>query len=276
MTAVHLDWFDRFLKPRAAVPAPPQPPVKVFVMGRNRWGEEETWPPERAVTTRLYLVPGTLQEAPPGDDEPESEFDFDPANPVPTAGGATFLPGGYVGLHAGPRDQRTVEDRLDVVTFDSAPFERGVELAGPVRVVLHAATSAADTDWTAKLVDVHPDGRALSICDGIVRARYRGGSSVAEPAIPRQTYRYQIELGHTSIEVPAGHALRVEISSSNFPRLDVNTNHGGPLATATEQDLVTAHQRIRHSTAAPSYLQLCILPTTDPSDDLPGASTWPA
>jgi putative CocE/NonD family hydrolase len=282
MTAVHLSWFDRFLKrPGSRVESPS---VRFFVMGANRWREETAWPPERAVTTRLYLMPpaatappdmdtartGILRAAPPADDEPAARFDFDPVDPVPTAGGATFLPGAYVGLNAGPRDQRVIEDRPDVLLYTTRPLTSDVEIAGAVTVVLSAQTSAADTDWTAKLVDVYPDGRALGICDGIIRARYRNGTSRAEPVTPGRIYEYRIDLGHTSIVLPAGHALRVEISSSNYPRFDVNPNHGGVLATATERDFVTAHQTIHHRRETPSYLELQVL--------LPDyvELTWPA
>jgi putative CocE/NonD family hydrolase len=264
MTAVQLDWFNRFLKADASAPSP-QAPVKVFVMGSNRWRTEARWPPERAVTTRLYLVPapdgaGSLRSEPPGADEPAAEFVFDPADPVPTTGGSTFLPGAYVGLNAGPRDQRTVEARPDVLSYTTAPLEYGLEIGGAVSVVLHARTSAADTDWTAKLVDVHPDGRALSVCDGIVRARYRHGTSHAEPVIPGECHEYRIDLGHTAVVIAAGHAVRVEISSSNYPRFDVNPNHGGAVARATQGDLVTARQTIQHAASTPSYLELHVLP----------------
>lgn len=266
MTAVQLDWFSTFLKADAPARSA-EAPVKVFVMGSNRWRAEATWPPQRAVTTRLYLVPapdgaapGSLQRELPGDDERAAEFVFDPADPVPTAGGATFLPGAYVGLHAGPRDQRTVEARPDVLSYTTAPLEHDLEIGGAVNVVLHARTSATDTDWTAKLVEVHPDGRALSICDGIVRARYRHGTSHAEPVIPGECHEYRIDLGYTSIVIPAGHAVRVEISSSNYPRFDVNPNHGGAIATAIQGDFVKAHQTIQHAASTPSYLELQVLP----------------
>jgi hypothetical protein len=279
MTAIHLTWFDRFLKApdetgRAAHAE--TPPVRVFVMGSNGWREETAWPPGHAVTTRLYLVPtaygavsGALRAAPPADDEPATRFVFDPADPVPTVGGATFLPGAYVGLHAGPRDQRAIEERPDVLLYTTEPLEQELEIAGAVTVVLSAETSAADTDWTAKLVDVYPDGRAFSICDGIIRARYRNGTSQAEPVTPGQIYEYRIDLGHTSMVLPSGHALRVEISSSNYPRFDVNPNHGGLPATATERDFVKAHQAIHHRAGTPSYLELQVLP----ADQEPGHGT---
>jgi putative CocE/NonD family hydrolase len=273
MTAVQLDWFSSFLKAGAATDErrsarAAEASVKVFVMGSNRWRAEASWPPQRAVTTRLYLVPapdgavsGSLQSEPPEAGERAAGFVFDPADPVPTVGGATFLPGAYVGLHAGPRDQRIVEARPDVLSYTTAPLEYDLEIGGAVNVVLHAQTSAMDTDWTAKLVEVHPDGRALSICDGIVRARYRHGTSHAEPVTPGESHEYRIDLGYTSIVIPAGHAVRVEISSSNYPRFDVNPNHGGATATATEGDFVKAHQTIQHAAPTPSYLELQVLPT---------------
>ena len=269
MTSVHLDWFSRFLKPGAArVEAAP---VRVFVMGANAWRGETEWPPARAVTDRLYLggtqtadgFAGTLRHQLPDAGTASTTFLFDPANPVPTVGGATFLPGAYVGLHAGPRDQRAVESRADVVCYDSETFTQDFEIAGPVAVVLHAATSAADTDWTAKLVDVHPDGRALNICDGIIRARYREGTSL-HSGEPGQPHSYRIDLGATCIVIFAGHALRLEVSSSNFPRFDVNPNHGGIIATADKDDLVVAQQTILHGRAHPSCLELYVIPAPDP------------
>ncbi|MCU1492783.1 MAG: peptidase [Acidimicrobiaceae bacterium] len=270
MTRVHLDWFSQILKSDAG--AADAAPVRVFVMAANVWRDEAQWPPARAAATSMYLAGdrtedgfvGSLQHQPPLLGAESVTFSFDPADPVPTVGGATFLPGAYVGLHAGPRDQRGVEGRSDVLCYESEAFTADLEIAGPVALVLHACTSAADTDWTAKLVDVHPDGRALNICDGIVRARYRQGTGSPIPVEPDQPFEYRIDLGATCIVIFAGHALRLEVSSSNFPRFDVNPNHGGDIATAEKNDLVIAQQTVLHSGAYPSRLELFVIPGPEP------------
>jgi hypothetical protein len=234
-------------------------------MGDNAWRTEDAFPPARARTERWYLHPGPdsagrLDNELPGVDEGFSGFAYDPADPVPTVGGATFLPGAFVGLNAGQRDQRAVERRPDVLSFTSTALREPLELCGPVTMVLHAATDAADTDWTAKLVDVYPDGRALNVCDGIIRARYRTGAEQAEFIPPGAAREFSIDLGATSLVLSAGHALRVEISSSNFPRFDAHPNTADPIAAVTAAELVLAHQQIWHSAEHPSCLEISTVP----------------
>jgi putative CocE/NonD family hydrolase len=165
----------------------------------------------------------------------------------------------YVGLHAGQRDQRAVEERADVLSYTTAPLADDLEICGPVAVSLWAATDALDTDWTAKLVDVYPDGRALNICDGIIRARYARGTDHEELVTPGVPTEFRIDLGATAIVIAAGHRLRLDVSSSNFPRFDANPNHGGDIASATGDDLVVAHQQVFHGAAHPSYLELSVI-----------------
>jgi putative CocE/NonD family hydrolase len=160
----------------------------------------------------------------------------------------------------GPRDQRAIEARADVLSFTSEPLTEDLEVTGPVSVTLHAATSAADTDFTAKLVDVWPDGRALGVVDGIVRARYRDGGGRAAPITPGEVYEYTIDLIATSQVFKAGHRLRVDIASSNFPCFDRNPGNGAPAATATERDFVVADQTVFHDDARPSYITLPVIP----------------
>jgi putative CocE/NonD family hydrolase len=258
MTRIQLDWFRRFLTDEPEDPR--RAPVTVFVMGANVWRDETAWPPERAtLTTFTFGVAddgtGTLRRGGPAEGGWRS-FDFDPADPVPTLGGGTLLPGAYTSLNSGPRDQRPIEARADVLVYTGETLDADFELCGDVQVTLWAATSAADTDWTAKLVDVHPDGRAISVCDGIVRARYRSGTSAARMLESNSPHEFVLDLGTTAILIPAGHALRVEISSSNFPRFDVNPNHGGDIASATEADYQVAHQRVLHGVDHPSRLQV--------------------
>ncbi|NUT38622.1 MAG: CocE/NonD family hydrolase [Thermoactinospora sp.] len=179
------------------------PAVKIFVMGDDVWRDEEAWPLARAVETRYYLHSDGVLSQEPKAGEPVT-FTFDPGDPVPTTGGATLLPDP---VNVGPQDQREVEKRPDVLCFTTAPLEADLEVTGPVSVTLHARSSAPSTDWTAKLVNVHPDGRALSVVDGIVRTTR--STSVVDLVATSQVFK-------------AGHRIRVEISSSNHPRFDVN------------------------------------------------------
>ncbi|MCW2492395.1 MAG: peptidase [Frankiales bacterium] len=263
LTRVQLDWFATHLSETSA--RQPEPAVSIFVMGDNVWRNEDAFPPARARTEQWYLHPGAagagrLNSETPGAEEGFSGFDYDPDDPVPTVGGATLLPGFYVGFNAGQRDQRAVEQRADVLSFTSAVLDAPLELCGPVSMILHAATDAADTDWTAKLVDVHPDGRALNVCDGIIRARYRAGGEQPEFVPPGTVTEFSIELGATSLVLAPGHALRVEISSSNFPRFDAHPNIAEPINSVSADAVVTAHQQIWHSAEHPSCLQLTTVP----------------
>jgi hypothetical protein len=263
LTRIQLDWFGAHL---ADNPAPQlAPAVSIFVMGDNSWREEDSWPPDRAQTQRWYLQEdpngnGRLDPQLPGPDGGFTAFAYDPANPVPTVGGATFLPGVYVGFNAGQRDQRGVERRPDVLSFTGPALAQPMELCGPVSMVLSAATDAPDTDWTAKLVDVFPDGRALNVCDGIIRARYRNGGEQPEYIPPGTVTQVRIDLGATSVVLAAGHSLRVEISSSNFPRFDAHPNSAGPIAAVSSAELEVAHQLIGHSAEHPSHLEVSTVP----------------
>jgi putative CocE/NonD family hydrolase len=214
------------------------PPVQMFVMGANRWRDEDDWPLARAQDARFYLRSGgRLTREAPADDAP-SEFVYDPADPVPTVGGNTLLPGG--GLVMGPRDRRAVRERPDVLLYTSEVLGQDVEVTGPLTATLHVASSARDTDFTAALLDIYPDGRAIGIADGILRLRYRNGFAEQQPAMPGEVYEIEVDLAATSNVFKAGHRIGVEVSSSNFPRFDRNPNHGGVIAEATEYDFVIA------------------------------------
>jgi uncharacterized protein len=240
------------------------PRVKLFVMGDNVWRDEDDWPLARTQWTRWYLHPaGSLSPAAPQPGAPASHFSYDPANPVPTVGGPTLMnggPDGGVSWMDGSRDQRAIEARPDVLSFTSEVLDGDIEVTGPLQVTLHAATSAADTDFTARLVDVWPDGRAMGVADGIVRARYRDGTGQAHPITPGRVYEYPIDLIATSQVFKAGHRIRVDLSSSNFPCFDRNPGNGAPAATATERDFVVAGQTICHDSGHPSYITLPIIP----------------
>ncbi len=265
VTAEQIRWFDHFLK-REDNGVPADKPVKLFVMGVDVWREEDDWPLPDTEWREYYLhsdgraagAGGTLSVAKP-DREPADAYLYDPRDPVPTVGGATFLPGLFVAANAGPRDQRAVESRADVLCYTSAVLEEDLEVTGPVSLVLYVRSSARDTDFTGKLVDVHPDGRAMILTDGILRARYRGGFDRPESLTPGTVYRLEIDLVATANVFRAGHRIRLEVSSSNFPRFDRNTNTGGVIATETADDFIVATNEVLHDAAHPSHLLLPVI-----------------
>ncbi|MDH3305972.1 MAG: CocE/NonD family hydrolase [Acidimicrobiia bacterium] len=265
-----LRWFDYWLK-GIDTGIMDEPPIRLFVMGRNTWRNEHEWPLERTEFTPWFLHSagrantlhgdGTLDPEPPGA-EPADRYSYDPDNPVPTVGGNnstwTLMKFAADQVVPGPLDQRVVERRDDVLVYTSAALERDVEVTGPVEVVLYAASSSTDTDFTAKLVDVWPDGRAIHIAEGIIRARHRNGFDGVEFLEPGEVQSYTIELASTSNVFLSGHRIRVEISSSNFPRFDRNLNTGGSIATGTEME--TADQTVLHTADYPSHILLPIIP----------------
>ena len=172
-------------------------------------------------------------------------------------GGAVISPGMLDDV--GPLDQRQIEAREDVLCYTTLPLERPVEVTGPIELVLHVSSSARDTDFTGKLVDVHPDGRAEILTDGILRARYR--QSLSSPVLmePSQVYELRIDLEATSNVFLTGHRIRLEVSSSNFPRFDRNSNTGGTIASEQEKDFVQAINRVYHSQVNPSHLVLPVI-----------------
>lgn len=254
-------WFDYWLKD-TDTGIMDEPPVSIFVMGENRWRHEQEWPPARIHYTRWYFHSGGaantldgdggLSPVPPAADEPVDAYSYDPDDPAPTLRGNTLM------IPHGVADQRSVEARPDVLVYTSEQLERDLEITGPIKVYLYAASSAVDTDFTAKLVVVRPDGYAQNLQDGIIRARYR--TSAREPAFitPGQVYEYAIDLWATSYLCQAGHRLRVEISSSNFPRFDRNPNTGAPLGS--DARLETARQTVHHTAAHPSHILLPVIP----------------
>jgi putative CocE/NonD family hydrolase len=254
MTAATLQWFDYALKGKTNEYASGAP-VRLFVMGENAWRSEREFPLARARETSYYLRGGALSTSPPGEEPPES-FEYDPASPVPTIGGRLCC--GNAQLPPGPFDQRPNEGRPDVLVYSTPALDKDVEVTGFVRAALYASSSAADTDFTAMLVDVEPSGYARYLADGIVRARYRNSTAKAEPIEPGKTYRYDIDLWATSNVFKAGHRIRLYISSSNFPRFNRNLNTGEPIAGARR--MVKAAQRVYHDRAHPSALILPVIP----------------
>ncbi len=255
------DWYGYWLKGKDTG-VEDWPPVKIFVMGENEWRDEREWPLERTQWTKAYLHSGgnansadgdgVLHFGPPSYEEPDT-FVYDSNNPVPTTGGNNLM-----GVPIGPHDQREIESRKDILVYTSAPLKEDTEVTGPVKMVLYAASTAKDTDFTAKLVDVYPDGRAINICDGIIRARYRNSNTDLELIEPGKIYEYEIDLWVTSNLFKKGHRIRLEVSSSNFPRFDRNPNSGKPFGTDTE--LLKATQTIYHDANHPSYIVLPVIP----------------
>lgn len=243
--------------------APPasvaQPRVRVFVMGKNRWREFDAWPPDAELVEFFLTSDRRLTREQPGGDGGSVTFTFDPRDPVPTVGGPNLLSDSEAAYQSGPWDQSALDGRDDIVRFVGDPLTRPLEVIGQLSVTLWAATSAADTDWTAKLVDVHPDGRALNIADGIIRARHRDGVERAVTPEPGRPYEYVIDLVATAHQFGEGHRLRLDVSSSNFPRFDVNPGNGQQMADALPDSYVTAEQSIHLGQARPSRLTLPVI-----------------
>ncbi len=253
--SLQLEWFDQWLMGKDT-PLVSTPPVRVFVMGADKWLEDRSWPPEHARARSFYLEnDGALGSEPPR--KPlQDHYVYDPVRPVPTRGGAVCCNPKV--FPWGPMDQRAVEQRSDVLVYSTAPLKHEVEAVGPVSVRLFAATSARDTDFTAKLVDVFPDGYARNLSDGILRLRYRNSLEKPELAQPGRVYEITIDAGVTANVFQKGHRIRLEISSSNFPRFDRNPNTGEAAADAVR--VLTAQQTIFHDREHPSRLELMVIP----------------
>jgi putative CocE/NonD family hydrolase len=194
----------------------------------------------------------------PGDEQPD-RYVYDPADPAPTIGGPTSLPAPFMRTNSGPMDQQRVEERADVLVYSSEPLSQPLEVIGPLTVVLHAATSAHDTDFVAKLCDVGPDGVSMILAEGVLRARYREGYDAARPVEPDRVYEYKIDLVATSNVFLAGHRIRVAITSSSFPRFDRNTGTGRPLGADRAEDLIVARQLVFHDHERGSHIVLPVV-----------------
>ncbi|MCS7025862.1 MAG: CocE/NonD family hydrolase [Bryobacteraceae bacterium] len=257
-----MQWFDRHLRGRES---PPLPPLRLFVMGVNKWREEQQWPLARAVPTAFYFHSrkganslagdGRLMRRPPQRSH-QDRFTYDPNNPVPTQGGATCCNPKV--FPWGPQDQTPVENRRDVLVYTSPELDHDLEVTGPIKASLFVSTTARDTDFTAKLVDVYPDGRAINLTDGILRLRYRDSLEKPVLAEPGKIYPITIDVGVTSNVFRAGHRIRVEISSSNFPRFDRNLNTGG--IHGSESTGRIAEQTLYLGPSHPSHILLPLIP----------------
>ncbi len=261
LTALTLRWYDHLLKD-VDNGISQEKPVKIFVMGKNIWREEDSWPLARARETRYYLHSagkanmlggdGTLSTTSPAS-EAADKYVYDPADPVPTRGGP-------VPFHesAGPVDQRPTESREDVLVYTTPAFQRDTEVTGPVTLELYVSSSAVDTDFTGKLIDVWPNGNAENLLDGILRARYRNSMEKAEFMNPGEIYKLTINLWSTSNVFLAGHKLRLEVSSSNFPRFDRNLNTGEDPESGKR--MIKASNLVYHDREHPSALVVPIVP----------------
>lgn len=262
LNQVEMRWFDFWLKGEQNGIAS-EAPVRLFVLGENRWRDESDWPLPDAENVEYYFHSdggantaggnGRLDQTPPGD-EPPDEYIYDPADPVPFIMDPGFAQVG------GPDDYREVEARPDVLVYTSAPLGEDVEVTGPIKVRLYAASSARDTDFTAKLLDVFPDGYAMRLNDGIVRARFRTSIRRPTPIVPGRIYAYEIDCWAVSNLFRTGHCIRVEISSSAFPKFEPNLNTGRPIAL--DRRGVRARQTIFHDKDYPSCIVLPLVKRT--------------
>jgi putative CocE/NonD family hydrolase len=260
-----LRWYDAILKGQANG-VEREKPVKIFVMGKNEWRDEDDWPLSRAKSMRYFLHAtgggatglagnGTLSTAAPGEEKPD-QYVYDPSDATPTIGGPLCC--GSLPTGIGPEDQRPAEMRADVLVFTTPAFAQDTEVTGPVALDLYVSSSAVDTDFTGMLVDVWPNGFAQNLTSGILRMRYRNSQEKPELANPGETYHVTVDLWATSNVFLAGHKLRLEVSSSNFPRFDRNLNTGEIQARATR--MIKATNVIYHDKAHPSALVLPVVP----------------
>jgi len=254
-------WFDRWLK-QIDNGADREAPVRVFVMGRNQWVDENEWPIARTRYTKYYLHSGgnangrkgdgVLSTRAPASEQPD-RFKADPANPVPYLAALNWHQVG------GPDDFSEIELRRDLLVYTGPVVDAPLRICGPLRVKLFAASSARDTDWTAKILDVHPSGFAQRLNDGVVRARFRNGPDREQLLTPGKVEEYEIDAWSTCIELQQGHRLRLEIASSAFGKYDVNPNTCGPIGTETQRAI--AEQTVYHDRSRASYL---LLPVVSP------------
>ncbi|WP_460434170.1 CocE/NonD family hydrolase [Angustibacter speluncae] len=260
---VHIQFFDQHLKD--APPATPAPRVRIFVMGIDQWRDETDWPLPDTQYTDYHLTSGgsantrdgdgSLQRDAPGT-QSSDEFRYDPRDPLPTAGGALLPP--LPGL-VGPVDQRVVDGRADVLCYTGPVLTDPVEVTGFVELKVFVSASTVDTDITAKLVDVFPDGRAINLCDGILRLRYRNSLSEPELMTPGEVYEVTVPMSVTSNVFLPGHRIRLDVSGSNFPHYDRNSNTGGLISSEALEDMVVADTTIHHGGARPSRLVLPVI-----------------
>ena len=246
-----LEWFDYWMKDGQE---PSGAPIRIFVMGENVWREENEWPLERTEYRQFYLHDDKeLSSERPGARSGPLKYTYDPKDPVPTLGGNIME-----STLRGPYDQSPLDDRNDVLRFVTQTFSEPMEITGPISAELYAATDSTDTDYMAKLIVVKPDGEAFNLVDGVIRARYREGFEKPRLIEPGKVYQYSIDMWATSYVLMPGDRLRIDITSSNFPRLARNLNTGAEFARTTKMKV--AHQTIHMSDQYPSHIVLPIIP----------------
>ena len=271
--ALQVRWYDHWLK-GIDNGLTSEPPVKLFVMGRNQWVYEQEYPLARTDYRPFYFTSaggansdkgnGGLSWTKPVKPSPPDRFGYDPDKPVPSLGGNNCC---GTPTPAGPKDQRPIESRQDILLYTSDVLQDELEVTGPVKVVLYASSDAVDTDFVAKLVDVHPDGTSYNMAEGIVRARYRDSLSAPSLMKPGEVYRFEIDLVGTSIAFLKGHRIRVHVTSSHFPQFDRNPNTGAKFGTTAE--IKVAQQTVYHDAERPSHIVLPVIP----SRGAPGSSS---
>jgi putative CocE/NonD family hydrolase len=258
-------WFDYFLKGENNHILETMPKVRYFTMGINKWQTSDTWPPQGAQPMSFFLSSigkantldgdGVLSDAAPTADNAD-KFDYDPMNPVPSYGGNVCCTGNAVS--GGAFDQRKMEARPDILVYSTEPLKQGIEVSGPIEVTLYVSSDAKDTDFTVKLIDVYPDGRAYNLDETIQRARYRNGYDKPQVWMEAgKVYKLMLQPMTTSNFFEAGHRIRLEVSSSNFPRFDRNLNTGGK--NYDESKGVVAHNAIHHSRQYPSEVKITVV-----------------
>jgi uncharacterized protein len=262
--ALTYGWFDYFLKGEDNGFLAKNPKVRYYTMGSNQWQTSDTWPPEGAKPVTYYLASaghanslsgdGSLLPSPEPKDSPD-KFVYDPMNPVPTHGGGFCCLGAE--YKAGALDQRGLEARDDVLVYSSGPLKEGIEVSGPIDVTLYVSSDAKDTDFTVKLIEVLPDGTAYNIQENIQRVRYREGYAKPVWMEKGKVYKVAFQPMQTSNYFAAGHQLRIEVSSSNFPQFDRNLNTGGE--NYNESQGIVAHNEVHHSTQYPSSITLSVV-----------------
>ena len=262
--SVELRWFDHWLK-GIDTGMMDEPPVTVFVMGTNEWKQANAYPLPETKYTKLYLDSegransyrgaGKLRWDVLAADSSPDRYRYDPNHPVPSHGGANCC---GAPTPAGPRDQRPVEQRNDVLVYTSDFLEEAVEIVGPVKVVLYASSDAPDTDFVAKLVDVYPDGKAYNLCEGLLPARYREGLGEAKYLESGKVYEFTIDLIGTANVFQPGHRIRLDITSSHFPQFARSLNTAEPFGKSDK--VRVAHQTIHHTSARPSHVLLPVIP----------------
>ena len=258
-------WFDHFLKGENNGILEKMPRVRYYTMGLNKWQSSDTWPPRGAQSLSFFLASGgkantlngdgVLVQAAPAGDKPDG-FEYDPMNPVPSYGGNVCCTGNAI--TGGAFDQRKNEARQDILVYSTEPLREGIEVSGPIEVTLYVSSDAKDTDFTVKLIDVYPDGRAYNLDETIQRLRYRNGYDKPLAWMkPGEVYKFNFSPMNTSNFFEAGHRIRIEISSSNFPRFDRNMNTGGN--NYDETTGVVAHNVVHHSKQYPSSVTITVV-----------------